>query len=93
MPLALRAEIEREIARLALVKQQIKALEDAQRVEVEAGGRPIVSQWFNQRFAGSGKRSRRVRILALAKRPLMALWRYLDRGEIPAGSELRPIAV
>jgi transposase len=175
VPAALRAEIEREIARLALVRQQLKALEAAQREEVEAGAQPVVaqlirlraiglrsawrldkelfgwrrfanrrelagcvglaptpyasgdcqveqgiskagnkrvrallvelawswlrlqpdsamSQWFNQRFAGSGKRSRRVGIVALARRLLIALWRYLDRGEIPAGAELKPIA-
>ena len=51
-----------------------------------------LSQWFNQRFAGSGKRSRRVGIVALARRLLVALWRYLDRGEIPAGAELKLLA-
>ena len=164
VPPALRAEIEREIARLALVREQIKALEAAQRQEVEAGVQPIVAQlmrlraigvksawrldkelfgwrrfanrrelascvglaptpyasgdsqveqgiskagnkrvrallvelawswlrlqpdsalseWFNRRFAGSGKRSRRVGIVALARRLLVALWRYLDRGD------------
>jgi transposase len=175
VPPALRAEIEREIARLALVREQVKALEAAQRQEVEAGVQPIVaqlmrlraigvksawrldkelfgwrrfanrrelagcvglaptpyasgdsqveqgiskagnkrvrallvelawswlrlqpdsalSQWFNRRFAGSGKRSRRVGIVALARRLLVALWRYLDRGEIPAGAELKLLA-
>jgi transposase len=42
-----------------------------------------LSQWFTERFARSGKRSRRVGIVALARRLLIALWRYLDRGEIP----------
>ena len=51
-----------------------------------------LSQWFNRRFAGSGKRSRRVGIVALARRLLVALWRYLDRGEIPAGAELKLLA-
>lgn len=174
VPPALRAEIEREIARLALIRQQIKALEAAQREEVEAGVQPIVaqlirlraigvksawrldkelfgwrrfanrrelagcvglaptpyasgdsqieqgiskagnkrvrtllvelawswlrlqpgsalSQWFNQRFARGGKRSRRVGIVALARRLLIALWRYLDRGELPAGAALKPL--
>jgi transposase len=175
VPPALRAEIEREVVRLALVREQVKALEAAQREQVEAGVQPIVaqlvklraigvrsawrldkelfgwrrfanrrelagcvglaptpyasgdsqveqgiskagnkrvrallvelawswlrfqpnsalSQWFNQRFAGSGKRSRRVGIVALARRLLISLWRYLDRGEIPAGAELKPLA-
>jgi transposase len=46
VPSALRAESEREreIARLALVREDVKALEAAQREEVEAGVQPIVAQ-------------------------------------------------
>jgi transposase len=171
-----RAEIERESARLALIKQQIKVLEGAQREEVEAGKQPLVAQliqlraigikgawlldkelfgwrrfanrrelagcvglaptpydsgdsqieqgiskagnkrvrallvelawgwlrlqpdsaltqWFNRRFAGSGKRMRRVGIVALARRLVIALWRYVQHGEIPAGAVLKPVAV
>lgn len=172
VPPALRAEIEREVARLTLVRQQVTALEAVQHAEIEAGRQPIVaqliklraigvrsawrldkelfgwrrfanrrelagcvglaptpyasgdseveqgiskagnkrvrallvelawswlrlqpesalSQWFTQRFARSGKRSRRVGIVALARRLLIALWCYLDRGEIPPGAELK----
>jgi len=168
-----RAEIERESARLALVKQQIRILEAAQRQEMEAGRQPLVAQltrlraigtkgawvlvkelfgwrrfanrrelagclglaptpyasgdsqieqgiskagnkrartlfvelawswlrlqpdsaltqWFNRRFAGAGKRMRRVGIVALARRLAIALWRYLQHGEIPAGAVLKP---
>ena len=46
------AEIEREIARLALIKQQIKALEGAQREEVEAGKQPLVAQLIQLRAIG-----------------------------------------
>ena len=170
-----RGEIEREIARLSLIKQQILALEVAQREEVEAGTHPIVArliqlraigikgawlldkelfgwrsfanrrelagslglvptpydsgdsqveqgiskagnrrvrallvelawswlrlqpdsaltQWFNRRFAAGGKRMRRVGIVALARRLAIALWRYLQHGEIPAGVLLKPTA-
>ena len=52
MPPALRAEIERESARLALVKQQVKALEAAQRQEVEAGKQPLVAQLIRLRAIG-----------------------------------------
>ena len=44
VPPVLRAEIERESARLALVKQQIKALEAARRQELEDGKQPLVAQ-------------------------------------------------
>jgi transposase len=170
-----RAEIEREIARLTLIKQQVKVLEAAQQKEVEAGRQPIVAQlmrlraigikgawlldkelfgwrrfanrrelasslglvptpydsgdrqveqgiskagnkrvrallvelawawlrlqpdsaltqWFNRRFAAGGKRMRRVGIVALARRLAIALWRYLQHGEIPAGAVLKPTA-
>jgi len=50
----------------------------------------VLTQWFNQRFAGSGKRMRRVGIVALARRLAIALWRYLEHGEIPAGASLKP---
>lgn len=51
-----------------------------------------LTQWFNTRFAGAGKRSRRIGIVALARRLAIALWRYLEHGEIPAGAVLKPVA-
>jgi transposase len=48
-----------------------------------------LSQWFSQRFAGGGKRMRRLGIVALARRLAIALWRYLESGEIPAGARLK----
>ena len=173
VPPVLRVELERESARLMLVKQQIKALEAARHQELEAGKQPLVAQlaqlraigpkgawvlvkelfgwrrfanrrelagclglaptpydsggsqveqgiskagnkrarallvelswgwlrlqpdseltqWFNRRFAAGGKRMRRVGIVALARRLAIALWRYLQHGEIPAGALLKP---
>ncbi|MEW5873529.1 MAG: IS110 family transposase [Chloroflexota bacterium] len=46
-----------------------------------------LSKWFHARFGG-GKRLRRVGIVAVARRLLVALWRYLDQGEAPAGAVL-----
>jgi transposase len=173
VPPVLRAEIERESARLALVRQQVKALEAARRQELADGKQPLVvqltqlraigpkgawvlvkelfgwrrfanrrelagclglaptpyasgdsqieqgiskagnrrartllvelswswlrlqpdsalSQWFNRRFASGGRRMRRVGIVALARRLAIALWRYLEHGEIPNGASLKP---
>ena len=173
VPPVLRAEIERESARLALVKQQVKAIEAERRQELAEGKHALVAQlaqlraigsrgawvlvkevfgwrrfanrrelagclglsptpydsggsqieqgiskagnkrarallvelawswlrwqpdsaltqWFNQRFAGGGKRMRRVGIVALARRLAIALWRYLQNGEIPTGASLKP---
>jgi transposase len=175
VPPLLGAEIERESARLALVKQQMRALETARREELADGKQPLVAQltrlraigpkgawvlvkevfgwrrfanrrelagclglvptpyasgdsqidqgiskagnrrvrallvelawkwlslqptsalteWFNRRFATAGKRMRRVGIVALARRLAIALWRYLQNGEIPAGAMLKPLA-
>jgi transposase len=49
-----------------------------------------LSHWFNERFAGTGKRMRRISIVALARRLAIALWRYLEHGEIPVGATLKP---
>jgi transposase len=175
VPPVLRAEIERESARLALVKQHVRTLETERRQELADAKQPLVaqlaqlraigpkgawilvkelfgwrrfanrrelagclglaptpyasgdsqveqgisktgnkrartllvelswcwlrlqpdsalSQWFNRRFASGGKRMRRVGIVALARRLAVALWRYLEHGEIPGGAVLKPAA-
>lgn len=176
LPPALAAEIEREVARLALVRAQSQALEAAQRQAVavkpnEVPAHPVVKQlsalraialgsawllskelfwrqfgnrrevagslglsptpyasgdsqleqgiakagnkrvrrllielawcwlryqpqseltaWFNRRFAGGGKRMRRIGIVAVARRLAIALWRYVDQGVLPAGAQLK----
>ena len=51
-----------------------------------------LSKWFNERFAGAGKRLRRIGIVALARRLAIALRHYLEHGVIPAGAKLKPVA-
>jgi transposase len=46
-----------------------------------------LSQWYQRRFASGNKRTRKVGIVALARKLLIALWRYLDQGELPAGAQ------
>lgn len=48
-----------------------------------------LSQWFARRFGSGGKRMRRIGIVGLARRLLVALWRYLEHGVIPAGAQLK----
>ena len=48
-----------------------------------------LSQWFNRRFAHGSKRMRRIGIVALARKLLIALWRYVDQGVIPEGALLK----
>lgn len=47
-----------------------------------------LTQWYQARFAGGGLRMRRIGIVALARRLLIALWRYLEDGVIPQGARL-----
>lgn len=49
-----------------------------------------LTAWFARRFAHAGKRMRRIGIVALARRLAIALWRFLEYGEIPAGASLKP---
>jgi transposase len=46
-----------------------------------------LSQWYERRFGSGNKRLRKVGIVALARKLLIALWRYVDQGELPEGAE------
>ncbi len=48
-----------------------------------------LSCWFRERFGGGGKRLRRIGIVAVARKLLIALWRFLETGVIPAGAVLK----
>ena len=45
-----------------------------------------LSQWYKKRFGGGNKRLRKVGIMALARKLLIALWKYVEGGEAPAGA-------
>jgi transposase len=47
-----------------------------------------LSQWFHRRFSTGNSRQRRIGIVAVARKLLVALWKYLEQGEVPAGAEL-----
>ena len=48
-----------------------------------------VTQWYIQRFARGGPVARKIGIVAVARRVVVDLWRYLDAGVIPAGAVLK----
>jgi transposase len=50
-----------------------------------------LSRWYRERFDGGGKRMRKVGIVALARKLLIALWRYLETGVVPAGARLKAV--
>jgi len=48
-----------------------------------------LSRWYNQRFAGGGGRMRRIGIVAMARRLVIDLWRYVELGVLPEGAQLK----
>ena len=53
--------------------------------------RSALSEWYRSRFAAGGARLRRIGIVALARKLLIALWRYLETGQVPVGAELKAV--
>jgi len=45
-----------------------------------------LSQWYEKRFGVGNKRARKVGIVALARKLLVALWRFLEHSELPEGT-------
>jgi transposase len=45
--------------------------------------------WFNRRFAHASPSLRKIGIVALARKLIIALWRFADFGEIPKGALLK----
>jgi len=45
-----------------------------------------LSKWYHRRFGSGNSRMRKVGIVALARKLLIALWKYVDRGEVPEGA-------
>jgi transposase len=54
--------------------------------------RSQLSQWYQERFGGGGPRLRRIGIVALARKLLIALWRWTEQDVLPEGAELRAAA-
>lgn len=50
-----------------------------------------LSQWYQRRFGSGGKRLRRIGIVAMARRLMIDLWRYLERGIVPAGATQKKV--
>ena len=48
-----------------------------------------LSRWYQRRFGHGSKRLRKIGIVALARKLLVAFWRDLEFGEIPAGAQLK----
>jgi len=51
--------------------------------------RSKLSLWYQERFGRGGKRARKVGIVAVARKLLIDLWRFLEHGVIPEGATLK----
>lgn len=49
------------------------------------------SRWFRERYAEGNKRMRKIGIVAVSRRLLIELWRYLEAGIVPEGAILKQI--
>ena len=48
-----------------------------------------MSRWFRERVGAERGRARRIGIVALARKLLVALWRYATQGVIPDGAVMK----
>jgi transposase len=46
--------------------------------------------WFRERVGKTGRRLRKVMVVALARKLLIALWRYVTDGVVPEGAAMKP---
>jgi transposase len=51
-----------------------------------------LTQWYAARFGHGSVRQRRIGVVALARKLLIALWRYVETGVVPAGARLKATA-
>ena len=49
-----------------------------------------LSRWFRARVGNVKGRIRKIAIVALARKLMVALWRYLETGLVPTGAVMRP---
>jgi len=47
---------------------------------------------FRERVGSTGRRVRKIMVMALARKPLIVLWRFVIDGVLPEGAVLKPAA-
>lgn len=104
LPVYLKAQIGRELDRIELLLEQIKAVEDIRGVSKAGNPRlrttlvqlawlwvrhqpdSALSRWFIARVTERGPRSKKPAIVALARKLLVALWKYVTAGVVIEGA-------
>ena len=56
---------------------------------VEFQPQSALARWFERKYGSAGPAQRKKGIVAVARRLLVALWRYLEHGEFPQGAVLK----
>jgi transposase len=51
-----------------------------------------LAQWYQARWSTSGPVARKIGIVAVARKLLIDLWRYVEAGVVPAGAQLKSSA-
>jgi len=51
--------------------------------------RSMLARWYQKKFGKGNSRTRKIGIVALARKLLIAFWRYLETGVVPEGAVLR----
>jgi transposase len=54
--------------------------------------RAAIVTWFRERTGSSGRRNRKVMVVALARKLLITLWRFVVDGVVPEGAIMKPTA-
>ncbi len=79
---------ERGIAKMGRTRLRASLIELAW-LWVRSQPESALTQWYQRRYADGSKRLRRIGIVAVARRLLIALWRYLETGALPEGAVLK----
>jgi transposase len=48
-----------------------------------------MSRWFHERVGDKRGKIKRIALVAVARKLLVALWRYVAQGVVPEGAELK----
>jgi len=79
---------EQGISKAGNHRARVKAIELAW-LWLRHQGDSALSRWFRARTANAGKRARRIAIVALARKLIVALWRYLTTGLVTEGAAMK----
>ena len=79
---------EQGISKAGNPRARLKAIELAW-LWLRHQGESELSRWFHTRTANAGKRAKRIAIVALARKLIVALWRYLTTGLVPEQATMK----